>query len=1118
MPGFSDTMNNSDNIHNGNSKSDNFDYTVPNMTLEILKSVRNIEAELSGDPRKYSQGGARDSANDRTGPFKQRYDERQQGRNAWSGGRSKKPQSFTDGLEEALWEGLLGSDFKKNIGNVLNGFAKDLGVDIKDLQGEVGKQLGKMGVEAFKSTSLGKSISSKIDSAKSKFFNSVADKFGDSTGTGQAARSAASSATKQAATDMAGNAAKQAATKVATETVATEVGTEAIVAAGQGGVEAAAVSAEAGAAAGAMGTLASVISSAVPWILAIMVALELLEPVITSVVNLFKVFGRSANRYEESRKKFEEAAKTRMEEDVKTIILKPFEVLKEAADRVYDAWDSNLRLITGTQGYTKADYQDLLSSYANRLRSEGLTDVIGTTDINKSLASVLESGLSGEVANEFAYIATKLNAAIPTEDFFSYASDYASIAANQIRLGKSQSEAIAFANSELESFASNVLYASREIAGGFTTGLKDASSLFKSAVQIQQASKTGNVSTISGVLTSVAAITGAIAPDLSTAMTDAITKAAMGGNSSEIVALRSLAGINAGNTEFLRQLAEDPKSVFSTLFRNLANMQNMAPDANMEVAEGLSSVFGLSMDAFSRIDFNYLAEAISSMDVNNASLAENIAHLASGETTTSAESLRLQQINKYMIDEGLSYVLDNEVARSIQEHMWQEQQTREITEATYGVEIQGSAIDLLQSIVETIDNIVNLLNPFSWIRKGMQILGTAKEAEAQQADIQQILELGKVGSGNTQSLYQLTTRNADLGLVSSYVDMLGGTSAYSAARAEREANNAYLRNISYRSRNWMLGGVIGDVLFGDAVSSYANATSNMVYDPSAHTGTADYISDGAMSSSFSNSRSKYSWGNISKSAYKFLSSTSKAIQEINTSGKSSNSASSEDITKQILQSKFDKFIESDYVNKFTSEEDGYNKWVATAKNFGIADFNEAIEELGYTEDKLQALFRAEQTANYQQEQQQRLKDEEDFWRNTQDYQLIIKDNTITILSEIQTTNAHLLTIEGHWGDLLQKWSEYFVNHTVYNSRFNANDVARINDLATQDSKEAVYKLADAIISGNKDLMDPNVQTNVLLSQILLVVQAIMQQNNTPGSLAIADTLQAMSTGLFNLNK
>ena len=89
----------------------------------------------------------------------------------------------------------------------------------------------------------------------------------------------------------------------------------------------------------------------------------------------------------------------------------------------------------------------------------------------------------------------------------------------------------------------------------------------------------------------------------------------------------------------------------------------------MEVAEGLSSIFGVSLEALARIDFNYLAQSISQMSVGTAALEENMELLASGQTTLTAEQLKNAQINKYMIDEGLSYVLDNEAARAIQQHM-----------------------------------------------------------------------------------------------------------------------------------------------------------------------------------------------------------------------------------------------------------------------------------------------------------------------------------------------------------------------------------------------------------------------------------------------------------------
>ena len=50
----------------------------------------------------------------------------------------------------------------------------------------------------------------------------------------------------------------------------------------------------------------------------------------------------------------------------------------------------------------------------------------------------------------------------------------------------SQAEAIEYANSQLKTFASEVLYASRNLAGGFSTGLKDAQSPFEDSVRLHK--------------------------------------------------------------------------------------------------------------------------------------------------------------------------------------------------------------------------------------------------------------------------------------------------------------------------------------------------------------------------------------------------------------------------------------------------------------------------------------------------------------------------------------------------------------------------------------------------------------------------------------------------------
>ena len=135
----------------------------------------------------------------------------------------------------------------------------------------------------------------------------------------------------------------------------------------------------------------------------------------------------------------------------------------------------------------------------------------------------------------------------------------------------------------------------------------------------------------------------------------------------------------------------------------------------MEVAEALSSTFGISLDSFARVDFAYLADAINSMNLNNESLEQNLQLLTDGQTTSTDAQLRMQKINEYMVDQGLAYVLDNEVARTIQEHMWEEQLAQQIMETQFAVDFTGGALQLFNGIGITIHKIADFLNPLSWV-------------------------------------------------------------------------------------------------------------------------------------------------------------------------------------------------------------------------------------------------------------------------------------------------------------------------------------------------------------------------------------------------------------------
>ena len=1071
---------------------------------------------------------------------------------------------FTDGLESVLLDELVGREFKDKLRGIRDKLARDIGVNIEDVPNALGKALGSKLAGAIKNTDIFKNVMGSVRSYGGGLYNRMHDAYvngrnasytqatgkafnasstsasafrsilggsGNKTSTGGSAafKTANSSAFSMnvhtvilkadqlittSDTDQFGDALSSIFDLITGSSTSAgasgAAGAEAEIglaragatgAAGAGAAGAGAGAAEAGAAgaSAALSGLASAVVAALPEILivvaaiaAVTLALRALEPAVEGTKKLLNSLEKAADRYESSREASLEAAEARMKADFETMVRKPFEILEEAAQNLYDAWDQNVRIINGTQGYNKDELYELMGDFANRLRSEGLERVVSTDTVTNNLAKVLESGLSGQVAEEFAYLATKLNAAIPTQDFFEYASTYSSIAANAIQKGSSQADAIEYANNQLESFASNLLYASREISGGFTTGLQNANELFQQSVQIAQASKTNNASEISGVMTAVASIVGAVAPDLATSMTDAIYKAATGGNSSEIVALRSLAGINASNTEFLKQLAENPQKVFTTLFENLGSMQKMSEDAYMEVAEGLSSVFGVSMDAFARVDFNYLAQAISSMNTSNGALNENLELLASGETTTSAEQLRMQQINEYMWEEGLAYVMDNAAAREIQKHMWDEQIAKELMESTYGVEIEGAALEFLEGIRKTIDNILGFLNPFKVLSKVANVIGSISEARAQDVDVTQMLELGKLGGGNARALYNLTTRNADLNLTENLVDLMGGVSAYNIASTSRKLASDLLYTGWTSSFDATYGGQGLNALYALASSGAGKAGR-------------------ALSSMFSG-KSAYSWGTIGKSTANALS-TAASSYTYTPSGlaKISEQATHASSTAQAQQkatAQLTAMLQSmdDYVAQATAngESADYDDWVKSSSSANhISDFSAALQDAGLTEEAVRSQFDAATTQAAQTAEKERKLREEKFWTDTVD--LLTVNNTI--LQDIFDKQA----------EFFQSVVDYFINHLVYSDSYSHEDVTKVQKKEKSKSETAIYALAQALTQNTTDLLDPTVQTNTLLAQILKLVNVLVQQGslNTESG-AMSNILSNMATGNWEI--
>ena len=1069
---------------------------------------------------------------------------------------------FEQGIKDELLNSLAGGNFKKGIQGALNQFQKEFGFDLRNIGHEAGKRLAKMGVDAFKNSPMGDKLMGKAqslaDSALNKFVKNDATKE-SLKNVVQAFRNGGAGQGAGEALIKGGGKFAQVLQSQGAANVVQGAGTKVLASGGGKMMAGQLMSSGAGAMMSNPYTLI---------ILAIVVVMaKVLKPALEGLGKVVMALGKSFNREEEVRKKRLEEAKKRLQADVNYITEEPFKILQQAVEKWTTVWDNNLRKIGQTQGYDKEAVYNLYESYADRLRAENLDSVIGATDIVDKLASVLDSGLTGKAAEEFAYAATKLNNAIPNQDFFSYVDTYASIAANAIAQGQSQDKALQTANQALNDFASNLLYSSRELAGGFTTGLKNGSSLFQQATQIAQTAKTSNINDISGTLTSVSAIIGAVAPDLADSLVSNVVQAAIGGNNETIVALRSLAGINAGNTDFLRAMAEDPKAIFSALFSNLANLQTMSPDNYMETAEGLAGIFGIDKAAFARVDFNYLASAINSMNTNNKSLEENMALLQSGQTTTSAEQLKLQEINNVITEQGLAYVIDSEAGRAIQQHMWDEQRAVTMMENEYAVNLQGSALEFLEGIRKAMTTLMNFLNPIGFISKGVaNMTQTIAESMDNDQDIKEILKLGAVGS-NAQSFSNLTTRGKDLSLTKSLVEMMGGTKG--TALGNLLTGTTRLVSLStggsdtynfLHDRNLIATNPIESNLMAAKLNE---TMDNLLKDSKRNTAIA----------------SRYDWGMVGKSVAQAIQSTPMNEKTLSSVAKAS-ATNATKFAQEQSNKKFAEFLGT--AEKAASEYKSYDEWVASAKNFGISDFQQALDDYGRSENELKSYFEANE-ARQGAIEEQKIRDEEKAFRDDTraywDYasgtggayytaiwypffgegqkydtrmdavdlalttiqdrigltekstviggieevsRKLGDDGNFTVISVLEAIRKDVSTTfvstSSNFQKCLADWMRYITSKTeVYNPGVSkASAWADLKAAEGESQKQASLALANALgafTKGQIEGLDPQLQTNVLLGEIVVILQAIMQQNNTQaGGLSLIDTISALGLG------
>lgn len=1195
-----------------------------------------IEKLLGDISKNVSQSAAQDFRNAKNAAFEETQAVYNRRNSSINSKRSTSVASqFSSGVEDAIKEAIGVGDFEKEIGNLLNTFADELGTSIEDLPKQFGQRLTESALDALKDVGPFKEITDQYskwkDQAISNFEDMATDKiksFAKDNLEGKLSETLKKSGLDKLSTitdKLGGSKTTAGASKILSqglEQVTSGAGGKiASEAATQAATKAAGSLLSKGSMSAVTGLVSKGILAAIPGVGEIAIAIQLIPialevitdwmgKIFASWAEYFKAMKAASNRGVTTRARRVELANERLRADITDIVKAPFETLQKAAEAVYQAWDSNLRLINQTQGYSKADLQSLMGAYSSRLKSEGLGAVISSAEITEGLANVLKSGLSGKAAEEFAYQATKLNAAMPTQDFFSYAEAYAALASNAVKSGKSQSDAISYANSQLELFASDVAYASRQLTGGFNTGLQNASDLFSKAVEISIAARTNDPSQLAGVLTSVSAITGAIAPDLASSIVDAIYNSAVGGNNSQIVALRSLAGINASNTEFLQQFAASPQKVFSTLFQNLARMQNMSESNYMEVAEGLSNIFGLDSSAFARVDFSYLSKAIDNMNVSDAALTENMKALASGQSTSNADQARIREINEYMMNEGLAYVLDNEVARSIQEHMWDEQIAQQIQEAEYGVDLRGAAMEHLNRMVEIGLQILHTLIPVTNLTKLYNLQRTRIEAlDDAYGRIPRVLEAGKVGQGNEAIKRALNTRGKDLKLTNTYLEQLLKSKLVQGdvTYTWKDLGKSAYASLGTSSRGEILTFGGGGSSSGMSQASIASAINlkrletnfnKMLSTMSNFFGTnikskIDEAIEKEKSRLAKSALGKITQSTIDALAQKYLSDPEKyGIADILYSSKLANASAASNLSKfnqevqqralELTKERVKKDLESSAlleaadlaqqnISKLVSAgkfgQSGYEAWAATASKFGIANLSEAFTELGYDPSDVMNYFTGLESQSASEKAIKREQDEEKFWSETQRllelantniHDVLDKGDLMSIfwpgvdswLSDIDSNGTSGgKTVGGtgfrgemnSWFDKVDSdvnlfhtemvtefkgfrtdWTNYYIKHTDYNSKLGMDKKGSAYNSALDAIKKAEKKTAEDKLNALtealttnpiEDLMDPTVQQNVFLAQILRVVQGIFQQNNTQGKLKLPDAIAALATGM-----
>ena len=258
----------------------------------------------------------------------------------------------------------------------------------------------------------------------------------------------------------------------------------------------------------------------------------------------------------------------------------------------------------------------------------------------------------------------------------------------------------------------------------------------------------------------------------------------------------------------------------------------------------------------------------------------------------------------------------------------------------------------------------------------------------------------------------------------------------------------------------------------------------------------------------------------------------------------------------------------------------YDQWVNTAKSFGISDYSAALEAYGRTEQEIKNYFEEAEAAAGAAEKENREQAIRQYWGydggptngkfysavwfpffgDSQKYDTRMNavdtalstiqdriglterhtviggieelsrklgvDNRYTVISVLEKIegdiNSTFVKNDSWFQECLRYWHDYITKSMKDYSTATGKKNAAWSDFAKSkedQQNQATLALANALgVFTAQELqnMDPQLQTNVLLGQIVVLLQTIMQQNNSvAGGLSLIDTISALGTGAVN---